>query len=336
MGEGRMSDEIRIEIPSFLTASTYAASRPSDDCGHICEDSCQLSCEKSSQCSGCEGSACEHDCQNYCQNSNQCGSCESTCEDQGPCIGGQGLPCGNSERGDCGGCEDGCQDCESDCMLEQLVIKKVTCTKISYFYNNSKDVLLDTSTETESGFTPGKIFTPSAHMPDYDSNKYELYKIEYSGITLSTTSNITCPSSDFTIKYYFYAKKILEWDWSKKNGKNATAEQTQVAYNAITGKGTTASFNYAVWNDLVDKVVEVWHAQNGYFNTSKLSYEETCMSESDKTLPAARFNSLRYNIGINSPTSIEDKKPGDQVLGSYFIILTNSLNAWIRKVNETL
>ena len=332
-----MNEEFRIEIPSFLSASTLAkASSSNDDCGHICEDSCQLGCEKSAQCHGCEGGVCEHDCQNYCQNSNQCGSCESTCEDQGPCIGGQGLPCGDAERGDCGGCEDGCQDCESDCMLEQLAIQKVTCTKISYFYNNTKDILIDTSTETESGLRPGAIFTPSAHMPDYDSSKYELYKIGYSGATLSTTASITCPSSDFTIKYYFYSKKILEWNWSKKNGKNATAEQTQVAYNAITGKGATASFNYAVWNDLVDKVVEVWHAQNGYFNTSKLSYEETLMTPSNKTLTAARFNSLRYNIGINSSTDIEDKNPGDQVLGSYFITLTNSLNAWIRKVNKTL
>ena len=111
-----MSIESLISVPSFLTATTYASGSSSDDCGHLCESSCQLNCENSSQCSGCQGSVCEAACQNYCQNSGQCGSCESTCENQGPCIGGQGLPCGNEERGDCGGCEDGCQDCQTSCQ----------------------------------------------------------------------------------------------------------------------------------------------------------------------------------------------------------------------------
>ena len=201
-----MSIESLIPVPSFLTATTYASRSSSDDCGHICESSCQLSCEKSSQCSGCQGSACEHGCQNYCQNSGQCGSCESTCEGQGPCIGGQGLPCGNEERGDCGGCEDGCQDCQTSCQnsCQNNQGVKVTCTKISYFYNETKDVLLDTTTETEGGLTPGSVYTPSAHMPSYDSKKYTLYKVVYSGITLSATSSITCPSSSFTLYYYFY------------------------------------------------------------------------------------------------------------------------------------
>lgn len=329
-----MSIESLIPVPSFLTATTYASRSSSDDCGHICESSCQLSCEKSSQCSGCQGSACEHGCQNYCQNSGQCGSCESTCEGQGPCIGGQGLPCGNEERGDCGGCEDGCQDCQTSCQnsCQNNQGVKVTCTKISYFYNETKDVLLDTTTETEGGLTPGSVYTPSAHMPDYDSKKYSLYKVVYSGITLSATSSITCPSSSFTLYYYFYYTGIDKWSWTSSNG-SATDEETQAAYYAIMKKGLTSKFSHRVWNDMVNKVKAVLDRIGNPWNTTYATHADTLMSDSDTVLTATRFNSLRHVIGIHYSTGISEVAKGDPVLGSYFIILANSLNGWIDNVN---
>ena len=330
-----MSIESLIPVPSFLTATTYASRSSSDDCGHICESSCQLSCEKSSQCSGCQGSACEHGCQNYCQNSGQCGSCESTCEDQGPCIGGQGLPCGNEERGDCGGCEDGCQDCQTSCQnsCQNNQGVKVTCTKISYFYNKTKDVLLDTTTETEGGLTPGSVYTPSAHMPSYDSKKYTLYKVVYSGITLSATSSITCPSSSFTLYYYFYDTAIEKWSWTSSNG-SATDEETQAAYYAIMNKGLTSKFSHLVWNDMVNKAKAVLDRIGNPWNATYATYADTLMSDSDTVLTATRFNSLRHVIGIYYSTGISEVAKGDPVLGSYFIILANSLNGWIDNVNS--
>lgn len=324
------NNETLIEIPSFLTATTYASRSSSDDCGHICESSCQLSCEKSSQCSGCQGSFCEAGCQNYCQNSGQCGSCESTCEGQGPCIGGQ---CGNSEW--CGGCEDGCQDCQTSCQnsCQNGQVVTVTCTKISYFYNETKDVLLDTTTETEGGLTPGNVYTPSEHMPDYDSKKYSLYKVVYSGITLSATSSITCPSSDFTVYYYFYYTGIDKWSWTSSNG-SATDEETQAAYHAIMNKGLTSKFSHLVWNDMVNKVKAVLDRIGNPWNATYATYADTLMSDSDTVLTATRFNSLRHVIGIHYSTGISEVAKGDPVLGSYFIILANSLNVWIDNVNS--
>ena len=118
------------------------------------------------------------------------------------------------------------------------------------------------------------------------------------------------------------------WDWTTSNG-SATAAQTKSAYSAITNRTATSGFSYHVWNDMVDKVVDVWHAQGGYFNTKYLSYDETLMYSSDKVLTADRFNSLRYNIGLNVSTGIAECYPGDVVKGSYFVTLANCLNDWI-------
>ena len=312
------NNETLIEIPSFLSTANYSVSLKAVDCG-----SCQSTVESCGSrehgpCSSCEG---------FCENS-QCGSCE-TGED-GPCIGGQ---CGNSEW--CGGCEDGCQDCQTSCQnsCQNGQGVKVTCTKISYFYNNTKDVLLDTTTETEGGLTPGRVYTPSEHMPDYDSKKYSLYKVVYSGITLSATSSITCPSSSFTLYYYFYYTGIDKWSWTSSNG-SATDEETQAAYYAIMKKGLTSKFSHRVWNDMVNKVKAVLDRIGNPWNATYATHADTLMSDSDTVLTATRFNSLRHVIGIYYSTGISEVAKGDPVLGSYFIILAKSLNGWIDNVNS--
>ena len=317
-----MSDEFNnetlIEIPPFLSTANYSVSLRAADCG-----SCQSTVES---CGSGEHGSCSS-CEGFCENS-QCGSCE-TGED-GPCIGGQ---CGNREW--CGGCEDGCQDCQTSCQnsCQNGQGVKVTCTKISYFYNETKDVLLDTTTETEGGLTPGSVYTPSKHMPDYDSKKYSLYKVVYSGITLSVTSSITCPSSSFTLYYYFYYTGIDKWSWTSSNG-SATDEETQAAYYAIMKKGLTSKFSHRVWNDMVNKVKAVLDRIGKPWNTTYATHDDTLMSDSDTVLTATRFNSLRHVIGIHYSTGISEVAKGDPVLGSYFIILANSLNGWIDNVNS--
>ena len=313
------NNETLIEIPSFLSTANYSVSLKAVDCG-----SCQSTVESCGSrehgpCSSCEG---------FCENS-QCGPCE-TGED-GPCIGGQ---CGNSGEW-CGGCEDGCQDCQTSCQnsCQNGQGVKVTCTKISYFYNETKDVLLDTTTETEGGLTPGRVYTPSEHMPDYDSKKYSLYKVVYSGITLSATSSITCPSSSFTLYYYFYYTGIDKWSWTSSNG-SATDEETQAAYYAIMKKGLTSKFSHRVWNDMVNKVKAVLDRIGNPWNATYATHADTLMSDSDTVLTATRFNSLRHVIGIYYSTGISEVAKGDPVLGSYFIILAKSLNGWIDNVNS--
>ena len=192
---------------------------------------------------------------------------------------------------------------------------------------------MDTTTETEGGLTPGSVYTPSAHMPSYDSKKYTLYKVVYSGITLSATSSITCPSSSFTLYYYFYYTGIDKWSWTSSNG-SATDEETQAAYYAIMNKGLTSKFSHLVWNDMVNKVKAVLDRIGNPWNATYATYADTLMSDSDTVLTATRFNSLRHVIGIYYSTGISEVAKGDPVLGSYFIILAKSLNGWIDNVNS--
>lgn len=158
----------------------------------------------------------------------------------------------------------------------------------------------------------------------------------YTGLDPSTDYIIVVSWSTSTTgmgnyDYYYVATDSLSvayWSWTTSNG-TATDAQTEAAHDAITGNGSTSDFSYKVWNDMVEKVVDIWHAQGGYWDTTKLSYDQTLMTASDRVLTAARFNSLRYNIGLNVSTGITDKSPGDVVRGSYFITLANCLNDWI-------
>lgn len=125
------------------------------------------------------------------------------------------------------------------------------------------------------------------------------------------------------------------WDWTASNGE-ATADQTVIAYDVVNNPDSSrnvAYFSYLVWNDLVDKVFEAWEADDGSWNSKYLSYNATRMTSSDRTLTAARFNSLRYNIGVNVSTDIDEVAKGDTVYGWYFERMTNCLNKWISNIS---
>lgn len=210
----------------------------------------------------------------------------------------------------------------------------VTCTKQYYFYRGNKRV--SSSSEKEYNLTPGLNFTPGhqRHMPSYDESIYTSYKITYNGRNY-TYSSIVCPNSNFTVYYYFYGyaesiggTKVKKWSWNSSNGA-ASSQQTKSAYAAISNQGETSKFSYLVWNDMADKVYETLSAKNLRWNSRFASYENTRMSSSDKTLTAARFNSLRYNIGLHYSTGINTVNKGDTIYGWYFTTLTNCLNNWI-------
>lgn len=127
---------------------------------------------------------------------------------------------------------------------------------------------------------------------------------------------------------------VTPWDWNASNGK-ASASVTRAAHTAITSKGATSSFSYLVWNDLVNKVLEALSADGDSWSTHNSTYldsDSTKMSPSDKTLTAARFNALRWNIGRHYSTGLTDKSKGDVVYGSYFTTLTSALNSWIATI----
>lgn len=138
---------------------------------------------------------------------------------------------------------------------------------------------------------------------------------------------------------------IPEWTWSFSNGRASDA-QTYEAYTSITGTGldrAVSRFSYLVWNDMCDKakLMREYGSSTGqwatYYNgVTYLSYNDTLMSSSNKTLTAARFNALKYQIGSLYSTGISDRSSGDVVYGYYFITLTDCMNAWISSYNSSV
>lgn len=156
----------------------------------------------------------------------------------------------------------------------------------------------------------------------------------FTGLKANTTYAISSHviwdsgSADWSTSATTDRPSISLWSWSKSNG-SATAAQTQTAYNAVTGKGRLDSFSYLVWNDMVDKVLEVLNAKGGSWSNAFASAAATKMTSTDKLVTAVRFNSLRYNIDLHSSTGIGSVSKGDLIYGSYFPTLTDHINSWI-------
>lgn len=144
---------------------------------------------------------------------------------------------------------------------------------------------------------------------------------------------------------------VTPWSWNASNG-TASAVQTRTAYNAVSNYGPISDFSYLVWNDMVTKVAEMRNRANQkpVWNTKYLTQANTSMSntESGRTMTAARYNSLRYNIGlyygfnevpsgelIDLDSVTKEKIPGDPVIGSNFIDLMTGLNYAIDRANNS-
>lgn len=158
----------------------------------------------------------------------------------------------------------------------------------------------------------------------------------FSGLKAGTTYNIsvsiTAPGWTRVVELDTTAEtdspSIEPWSWSRSNG-NASASQTSAAYSAVRNNGSLSSFSHLVWNDMVDKVREILDAKGLAWSNNFASYSATKMSYGDKVLTAARFNSLRYNIGLHYSTGINTVRTGDTVYGWYFTTLANCINNWI-------
>ena len=124
---------------------------------------------------------------------------------------------------------------------------------------------------------------------------------------------------------------VAAWSWSSSNG-TASASRTKAAYNALINNGSTSDFSYLVWNDMCSKVIEIENAAGLTWSTKYASYADTKMSSSDKVLTAARFNSLRHNIGRSYSTGINEVASGDTVYAWYFTTLARCMNEWIDQI----
>lgn len=118
---------------------------------------------------------------------------------------------------------------------------------------------------------------------------------------------------------------VSKWSWTSSNG-SASATETSAAYNAVLYKQITTNFSHKVWNDLVDKVNAILVAKGLSWDTYYATLSSTKVNSTPYELTAVKFNSLRNNLDFAYTTGISKVNSGDDVLGSYFITLAQSIN----------
>lgn len=122
------------------------------------------------------------------------------------------------------------------------------------------------------------------------------------------------------------AGAVTPWSWTASNGA-ATAAQTQTAHQILLGQRTADDLHHSVWNDLVDKVSAMrtakglgWDAGAGYLPAAG------CKVSAGEALSAAKYNSVRYNVGSVKGTGISDMAPGAEVKGYHVTKVVDVLN----------
>ena len=140
------------------------------------------------------------------------------------------------------------------------------------------------------------------------------------------------------------SKPISGWKWTDANyystlGVYADATQTITAYNALIKRQSTRNFSHKVWNDMCQRVEEILEYTGRSWDSTYGSYLSTIMGSSDTNeLTAKRFNAIRNNLDFvyiecfGSKMGIAKVSPGEDVLGSYFIRLAESINECFDKL----
>lgn len=173
---------------------------------------------------------------------------------------------------------------------------------------------------------------------------YEIASNEFGGASSTFTLRLTGLSSGRTytwtatlgyvddygdIVYTSHVKtgtftKIGHWDWYASNGE-ATAAQTEHAYNILLGTAPANDFSYLVWNDLVNKVVELLVSKNLIWSDTYAKYENTIVVAGDH-LSAVIYNSVLNNIEQLASIDRSYVVSGDRITGSHIVDLTEALN----------
>lgn len=146
------------------------------------------------------------------------------------------------------------------------------------------------------------------------------------------------------------ADTLALWNWQASNG-DATVEQTQAAYTAITSHGLAANFSHLVWNDLAINLNNVLEAGGRYWYPYITSLQETLMEAGDP-LTDKRFNGLVRNMqtpymfwvyqtektGYIGRLLVQGQETygdnADIVYGSYLLYLAYFLNVLVDAVGD--
>ena len=146
-------------------------------------------------------------------------------------------------------------------------------------------------------------------------------------------TNLT-PNTQYFIEIKVGGSGYEDSDWTGYYATTLFAENWQWTVSertAFNNNGETTALTYTRWNAFIDKIYATFlnDWRTSATDGAVLSYASTKMTSADKRLTADRFNSVRYNIDSRIATNISRVYTGNQVLGSYFIILETKLNQWI-------
>ena len=296
-----MSPDELIEIPESLQREVSDAVVTPMACGFCTEVACETD---AMLCGECSGQSCSGQC-----DVSQCGSCQSGCQSA---------------------CQNGCQStCESSAQnptsYGSISIRVVTSDSISLTL-----AFIQSATSYVIAYRPASVTT--AEMVETTSRSYTL-----SGLS---------PNTRYAINYYgknsygtgpympspVYATTEPEilvdpWSWTASNGA-ATATQTRNAYAILQGTRAADDFHHNVWNDLVDKVVEMREALGYSWTTDSGRFPSAsgCKVSAGDTLSALKYNALKTNIGSIKSTGIQDVDAGDEITGYHIVHITDVLN----------
>lgn len=168
------------------------------------------------------------------------------------------------------------------------------------------------------------------HVDEGESKKvtisYEIYFDAYlNGEFYLSNNNAFTDEESITIDMSVEEDSINEWSWDT---------------NIYTGR-KVSDVSYTEWNSLINKIyelLETGHYGEWEINPSQgatLSMEASKMTSQDRELTAARFNSVRYNIGTRKGTGISTVfKRDDPVKAEYLTKLETAINGWISEYNN--
>lgn len=157
---------------------------------------------------------------------------------------------------------------------------------------------------------------------DLPTDNYRIWVFVYTSASGSYVASEAYPSTTRWMSVTA-ASAPAHWSWTASTPRRN-------AQTALENKGAVSNFSYTVWNELCEKVLEIRQALGKSWSSYYLTFAKTKMSSTDKTLTAARYNSLRYNVGELYSTGISEVSSGDKVKGqTHFLDLTDTINEWI-------
>lgn len=210
--------------------------------------------------------------------------------------------------------------------LYMYPIKYVYTSKVSIYTQGNVDTVGYISESKEWNSTTGEPANYIAKDDDSgDGHNFHLNPILKGGETYYLFIRTNAGESDLSnveLAISYTTEFPDKWTWDKYPDEKY----------AIDNKGLVSEFDCWTWNNMVSKAKEIITLSGGVWDESYLTYSDTRMKDinGDRILTAARFNSLRHNIGSRVvSTGIVDRVPGDIVYGDYFNILADCINSWI-------